>query len=614
MATARSIWKLEGVTLAGRPKPRLADVSLEIGTGLTAILGQSGAGKTSLLNLLVGFERPDNGTITAGYERSDGRLPLFWVPPDDGLWSHLTVGEHVQAVLSDDFVAAEKRAKLLEAFNLRDKMDAHPDQLSQGERARLALVRALASNAEVLVFDEPLVHVEPAGSRQYWERLRGILGESVRTAVVFSTHSPEVVLREAQQVVCLSEGRVVYAGSVQELYHDPPSYELAWCLGPVNWIGECEPAGWLSGHAAGRRSYRPEQVRISAVASSPLIVRAAVFAGSVGEVELLDERSGMIQRVYHRPANDDLRTGHRVAVHVIALLWLCLFAIGCSHAAAEPTLDVRSFTSWTLPAEGPKIPAPRAVHVGLKQEVFVLDNAGRVLVYDTAGKLLRQWWMPDYADGKPEKICQFRDGRLAVADTHYHRVLFFDSEGNELARHGSLGRESGQFIYPVAVVEDDLRNYYVCEYGSNDRVQKFDKDGEFLLQFGGFGTEPGQFQRPSGIVWRDGKVYVVDAFNSRIQVFSDQGEFVAILGVENESTTLNYPYDIATNDRGDLFVVEYGAGRVSKFDCTGKLLGRYGTMGSGEGQFSRPWGIAVDAGSHVYVADTENRRVVKFGF
>jgi DNA-binding beta-propeller fold protein YncE len=222
--------------------------------------------------------------------------------------------------------------------------------------------------------------------------------------------------------------------------------------------------------------------------------------------------------------------------------------------------------------------------------------------------------MPDYADGKPEKICQFRDGRLAVADTHYHRVLFFDSEGNELARHGSLGRDAGQFIFPVAVVEDDSRNYYVCEYGSNDRVQKFSGDGEFLLQFGGFGTEPGQFQRPSGVVWRDGKVYVVDAFNSRIQVFSDQGEFVEILGVGNESATLNYPYDIATNDRGDLFVVEYGAGRVSKFECTGKLLGRYGTMGSGEGQFSRPWGIAVDAEHHVYVADTENRRVVQFGF
>ncbi len=150
----------------------------------------------------------------------------------------------------------------------------------------------------------------------------------------------------------------------------------------------------------------------------------------------------------------------------------------------------------------------------------MLDNVGRVLVYDPDGKLLRQWWMPDYSVGKPEKIFQFRSGRLGVADTHYHRVVFFDPEGNVLSKHGSLGREPGQFIYPVAVVEDDDENYYVCEYGTNDRVQKFDKAGNFLLQFGSFGTEQGQFQRPSGIVWRDHKVYVVDAFNSRIQVRS----------------------------------------------------------------------------------------------
>src|SRR5262249_46837441 len=270
--------------------------------------------------------------------------------------------------------------------------------------------------------------------------------------------------------------------------------------------------------------------------------------------------------------------------------------------------------SWSMPAEDVKIPTPRAVHVGLNQEVFVLDNAGRVLVYDGDGNLLRQWWMPDYSVGKPEKICQFRDGRLAVADTHYHRVLFFDSEGHEVARRGTLGRGPGEFIYPVAVVEDDSENYYVCEYGSNDRVQKFDKEGNFLLQFGGFGTEKGEFQRPSGIVWLAGKVYVVDAFNSRIQVFSDQGEFLEVLADGNESAALNNPYDIAADQKGDLYVVESGAGRGAKFDTSGRLRGRYGSIGPGEGQFSPPWGLAVDHQPRVYVADTGNRRLVELRF
>jgi sugar lactone lactonase YvrE len=371
---------------------------------------------------------------------------------------------------------------------------------------------------------------------------------------------------------------------------------------------------WLEGHTAGRRCYRPEEVSVAAVDAGPLVVQTAAFSGSVGELEVLDERSGQTHQLFHRPAAGALRAGQRVAVRVMGLLLLALWLAGCTQASAEPQLPVRTVNSWAMPAEGVKIPTPRAVHVGLKQEIFVLDNAGRVLVYDAEGKLLRQWWMPEYSVGKPEKICQFRDGRLAVADTHYHRVLFFDDQGNELARRGSLGRGPGEYIYPVAVVEDDKENYYVCEYGSNDRVQKFSADGTFLLQFGGFGTNKGEFQRPSGIVWIEGKVYVVDAFNSRIQVFSDAGEFLDVLADGVDSAGLNYPYDICVNPAGELIVAEYGAGRVSKFDLSGKLLGRYGSIGTDEGQFATPWGISVDRQSRVYVADTGNRRIVELRF
>ena len=650
------LWKLDRVTLSARGRPRLSEVSLEIHSGVTAILGHSGAGKRSLLNLLVGFERPDSGTITRGFlsphtnpkcERESGltrspvtpslalrvrvagdqgqpgphkgQLPLFWSPPGDGLWPHLTVGQHVRAVLGSGWPLAEddgeaKVAESLAAFNLSDKSGAFPDQLSQGESARTALVRALASHARVLVLDEPLVHVEMAGARKYWERLRGFFEQPSRLAVVFSTHSPEVVLREASQVICLAEGRVVYAGSVEQLYYDPPSPELAWCLGPANWVDDQVVPDWLEGHVAKRRCYRPEEVGVSAAESSSLVVQSAAFSGSVAELELLDERSGQTRRFFHRPAAARLRAGQRVMLKILMLGLASLLLAGCTQAAAEPQLAVRTVNSWMLPAEGAKIPKPRAVHVGLKQELFVLDNAGRVLVYDPDGRLLRHWWMPEYSVGKPEKICQFRSGRLAVADTHYHRVVFFDPEGHELSRMGSLGREPGNFIYPVAVVEDDDENYYVCEYGTNDRVQKFDKEGSFLLQFGSFGTEKGQFQRPSGIVWRDRKLYVVDAFNSRIQVFSDAGEFLEVLAEGDESAALNYPYDIAANEAGDLYVVEYGAGRVSKFDAKGRLLGRYGTLGSDEGQFSTPWGIAADRHTRVYVADTGNLRVVELKF
>ena len=90
----RILWQLEGVGLG----QRLRDITLRIEPGVTAVLGHSGAGKTSLLNLLVGFEKPDAGKLIAEFNRGSHRIPLFWVPADGGLWPHLTVAEHIAIV------------------------------------------------------------------------------------------------------------------------------------------------------------------------------------------------------------------------------------------------------------------------------------------------------------------------------------------------------------------------------------------------------------------------------------------------------------------------------------------------------------------------------------
>ncbi len=295
--------------------------------------------------------------------------------------------------------------------------------------------------------------------------------------------------------------------------------------------------------------------------------------------------------------------------------WTLLVAIcigaGCDGGASGHQLTVRELRHWLLPPDGARVPAPRAVHAAKNGELYVLDNAGRVLVFDSQGKLRREWRMPEYSIGKPEKICLLRDGRLAVADTHYHRVVFFDSQGKVVGMLGTFGRGPSQFIYPVALAQDDQDNLYVCEYGDNDRVQKFSPRGEFLTQFGSFGTQPGQFMRPSGIVWHDHKIYVVDAFNNRIQHFSDSGEYLGIFGNSAESD-LNYPYDLTRSPAGDFFVVEYGAGRISKFNQHGQLQGRTGGNGDGVKQLSTPWGISVDEHSRIWVADTGNRRIVEW--
>ena len=225
------------------------------------------------------------------------------------------------------------------------------------------------------------------------------------------------------------------------------------------------------------------------------------------------------------------------------------------------------------------------------------------------GVVLQQWDMPESSIGNPEGICCLKDGRIVVADTHYDRLVFFARDGSVLSKLGSHGTEPGQFVYPVAVCQDEDEFIYVAEYGDHQRVQKFTPDGKFVLQFGSQGTEPGQFQRPSGIAWRDGEVYVVDAFNNRAQLFKDDGTFVGVLN--DNDNELQYPYDVTKAPDGSLYIVEHRAGRISHVDASGKLLGRFGRNCRSEGQFITPWGIAFRGRSRIVVADTGNRRVVE---
>ena len=283
--------------------------------------------------------------------------------------------------------------------------------------------------------------------------------------------------------------------------------------------------------------------------------------------------------------------------------------VGCDHSSGLEFVPRQVFRK-SIPSAGKTIPAPRAVTTSPDDTLYLLDNAGRVLVFDHNGDPIRQWDMPESDVGNPEGICVLANGHIAVADTHYHRVVVFDASGHVLKMIGQEGQADGDFYWPVAVVEDDQGNRFVSEYGGSNRVQKFDSDWQHVLTFGGIGDRPGEFQRPSGMAWHDGRLYIVDAFNDRIQVFDGRGRFLEILGTQDETSRLHYPYDIALGPRQDLWVVEYGAGRISRFNLEGDLLGRFGSTGSGPNQFGTPWGLAVDSSRRVWVADTRNHRLV----
>ena len=290
---------------------------------------------------------------------------------------------------------------------------------------------------------------------------------------------------------------------------------------------------------------------------------------------------------------------------------LLLLTVGCGERAGDPEFIIGDVRVWKVPAAEQFVPAPRGLYSDEHDTVFVLDDAGRVLVYDATGQLLKQWDMPESRIGKPEGIWKLQDGRVAVADTHYHRVVVFHPDGTVDRMFGTEGRGPGQFVFPVAIAQDTEGNLYVGEYGDHQRIQKFDLEGRYLLEFGRHGTGDGEFQRPSGLALRDGEVFVVDAFNDRIQVFGQDGGFRRIVKLPDKSDPLAYPYDLRVMADGRIYVIENKAGRLTVLSSDGTVLGRYGNPGRNLREFYQPWDLTVLTDGRVLVADTGNHRLVE---
>ena len=307
------VWDLRRVTLAGRDRPRVHNLTLAISDGVTAVMGSSGAGKSSLLGLLTDFEKSDAGSVEFAAPETATDLPLFWSPQDDGLWPHLTVQHHIEFVLPSQSRLDRSSVEWLELFSLEELQHVLPDSLSQGERSRLAIARSLASEAAVLVLDEPLVHVDPLHAHRCWQ----IIAEHIDrcgTTVVFSTHDPDAVLKFAQNVVCLEKGIIAFAGAVNELYFDPPSKELAWLLGPCNWLGHDDVDGVeaCAGICRPDVCVRPSNLTLVQDSNARFVVESVLNAAVVTEVKLRERESERRLTVFLSQRCDDVAIGDSV--------------------------------------------------------------------------------------------------------------------------------------------------------------------------------------------------------------------------------------------------------------------------------------------------------------
>lgn len=261
---------------------------------------------------------------------------------------------------------------------------------------------------------------------------------------------------------------------------------------------------------------------------------------------------------------------------------------------------------------------PRAAALDRNGRLYIVDFTARIQAYDLDGKYLGiTWQTPDYRNGRPSGLGIDRDGNVLVCDSHYHSVKIYSPEGQLLrSLGGDAGTEPGKFGYVSDCVQDEEGNYYISEFGQNDRITKLNPDGKFVATWGTSGTKPGEFQRVRALaLGPDGLLYVADACNHRIQVFEKDGTFVRSFGeAGSEPGQLSYPYDLCFSPRGDLYVSERGNGRIQKFTKVGRSLGTWGLPGRAPGELADPWALVVDSKGRVHVIDTENHRVQRVRF
>jgi DNA-binding beta-propeller fold protein YncE len=299
---------------------------------------------------------------------------------------------------------------------------------------------------------------------------------------------------------------------------------------------------------------------------------------------------------------------------VTPVLLMCLVVVGIfgckqdEHASTPPLIPL---TDWSgLPGRTPgRFDVPRGIAVDATGDVLVVDKSARVQRLDGRGGASCVWTMPAFDNGKPTGLGVTADGQVIVADTHEYQVAVFNACGELQRVFGSYGMSPGQFIYPTDVVVSAAGEWFVSEYGGNDRVQVFDDSGSLRRVLGGPGRGSGQFRRPQGLsLSGDGSMlWVADAGNHRVQGIDPMsGQMQVEIGLG----TLRSPYGVTVLPDETLVVVENGRHMLSRWSPDGTLLGQWGGWGRAPGRLRMPWGVVYEpVHDVVHVLDTGNSRV-----
>lgn len=208
------------------------NVDIVAGPGVTALFGKSGSGKTSIINMVAGLSRPDRGRIAVDdrvlYDSATGidlppdRRRLGYVFQDSRLFPHLTVHGNLSFGMNR-LPPRERRVgfdDVVDVLGISGLLDRRPALLSGGEKQRVAIGRALLASPRILLMDEPLASLDGSRKDELLPFIAG-LSQTFDIPILYVSHAMDEVLRLADTLALIDDGRVAAIGAVEDLLSRP---------------------------------------------------------------------------------------------------------------------------------------------------------------------------------------------------------------------------------------------------------------------------------------------------------------------------------------------------------------------------------------------------------